>query len=176
MKANPIKAQHKFIISRQLLSRLFSKIHISETVIYNNIPCWEWTAFISRNGYAQYGLKIEGKAYTFLTHRLMYTLFVESIPDGLIIDHLCRNTRCVNPIHLEATTSKVNTARGIWQKHRGPALVDFCKHGHEMTGDNVQIGAWKRNRLSQVRRYCRECRRLKQRRYVARKRERLHIV
>lgn len=170
MRSNPIKTQHQFTISRQLLSRLFSKIRVSETSTYQQTPCWEWIGFVSANGYAQFGLRIENKPYTFLCHRLMYTLFVEVIPDGLIIDHLCRNTRCVNPVHLEATTSKVNTARGVWQKKRGPALVDFCKYGHEMTGDNVQIGAWKPNRLSGVRRYCRECRRLKQRQYMARKR------
>ena len=67
--------------------------------------CWEWTGSrrpgrASSVGYGQ--MRFEGRNY--FTHRLAYQLWVGPIPDGLTIDHLCRNTLCFNPAHLEAVT------------------------------------------------------------------------
>lgn len=77
------------LINRALLTRLFSKIEVNAKT-----QCWEWTAYVSKvTGYAQVGMKNS----TYLAHRVFYTLFVRQIPDGLIIDHLCRNKKCVNP-------------------------------------------------------------------------------
>jgi hypothetical protein len=33
------------------------------------------------------------------------------IPAGMVLDHLCKNTRCVNPDHLEAVTQVENMRR-----------------------------------------------------------------
>lgn len=82
------------------------------------------------------------------------------IPAGLHLDHLCRNTMCVNPDHLEPVTQRVNTLRGI-----GVAAVHakktHCINGHPFSGDNLVYrsnGRW---------RDCRECRRAKDRRRQA---------
>lgn len=64
--------------------------------------CWEWTGPSSR----EYGHHNGEGAY-----RYSYRLLVGPIPDGLHIDHLCRNTLCVNPAHLEAVTREVNDLR-----------------------------------------------------------------
>jgi hypothetical protein len=45
-------------------------------------------------------------------HRFAYELLVGPIPEGLVIDHLCRNRRCVNPAHLEPVTAEENWRRG----------------------------------------------------------------
>ena len=47
-----------------------------------------------------------------LAHRLMYERYIGAIPEGLELDHLCSNTRCVNPEHLEPVTHRVNLMRG----------------------------------------------------------------
>lgn len=47
-----------------------------------------------------------------LAHRFSYEFAKGEIPAGLVLDHLCRNTSCVNPDHLEATTQTENIARG----------------------------------------------------------------
>src|SRR5947208_3014126 len=100
-------------LTRILLHRLFSRIHVSTEYSYKGDPCWEWTGSINkRTKYAQYGIYLNKWNYLYLAHRLFYRLFVAQLSPGLILDHLCRVQHCVNPAHLEETTHKVNTARG----------------------------------------------------------------
>lgn len=111
--------------------------------------CWEWTG-TAPNGYGQIrlgGLE-DGKARV---HRLVYEMLVGPIPDGLTIDHLCRNKLCCNPAHLEAVTIRENILRsdGITAKS---ARKTHCANGHPLTGYNVAI----RNRPGGGRR-CRTC-------------------
>jgi hypothetical protein len=47
-----------------------------------------------------------------LAHRVAYRLTVGEIPDGLTVDHLCRNRMCVNPDHMELVTLAENGRRG----------------------------------------------------------------
>lgn len=68
--------------------------------------CWNWTGRVSR-GYSVFTI---GKL-TILGHRYIYRHFKGDIPDGLTIDHLCKNKLCVNPDHLEPVTMRENLAR-----------------------------------------------------------------
>lgn len=71
--------------------------------------CWNWTKAVRANGYGWCGRRDwRGSA-----HRFAYTHFVGPIPDGLTIDHLCRNRRCINPEHLEAVSGAENTRRRV---------------------------------------------------------------
>lgn len=62
----------------------------------------------NRNGYGR--LRWNGKEL--MAHRLSYEAHVGPIPDGLLLDHTCRNRCCINPQHLEPVTVQVNTLRG----------------------------------------------------------------
>lgn len=110
--------------------------------------CWEWIGSLQKNGYST--LHVEGK--TLRGHRVSYELFIGKIPDGLHIDHLCRNRKCVNPEHLEAVTSVENTRR---------AMRTRCVNGHEFTEDNIY---W----WTDGKRYCKTCRRNRNREYQER--------
>jgi hypothetical protein len=73
-----------------------------------NTGCWLWMGTVERRcGYPQ--IWYEGT--NCLAHRIAYELYVGPIPDGLVLDHLCRVRSCVNPKHLEAVTAAVNNAR-----------------------------------------------------------------
>jgi hypothetical protein len=124
-----IKYSTREDISTRLLKTLFSRIKISSTHFYNNVPCWEWTGYIRPDGYGRLSYK--------LAHRLMYSIFVEEIPSSKIdCDHLCRRRHCVNPCHLEAVTHRVNMLRG-----KAPAALNalktHCHRGHPLSGNNL---------------------------------------
>ena len=71
--------------------------------------CWEWTGRIDRYGYGEFKFGgVKHKAHRWIYERLNYKL-----ETGWIVDHLCRNRRCVRPSHLELVTAKENTRRGI---------------------------------------------------------------
>lgn len=71
--------------------------------------CWIWRASFNPRGYAQFW----DKGRVLRAHRYAYELLVGPIPDGLQLDHLCRDKRCCNPAHLEPVTAKENVRRGV---------------------------------------------------------------
>lgn len=87
--------------------------------------CIEWEGAIDNHGYGR--LNVKGKWV--LAHRFAYEGSVCKIPDGLVIDHLCRNRRCINVLHMEAVTPKENVLRGngISAKNK---LKTHCINGH----------------------------------------------
>ncbi|MBA4019174.1 MAG: HNH endonuclease [Pirellula sp.] len=121
--------------------------------------CWIWTAGKVAGGYGHITFRRDGKQVDQLAHRLAYQLLVGPIPEGLEIDHLCRNRACVNPEHMEAVTSRVNTLRGNTRAAANLAKT-HCHRGHELNEANVYRG---KNAPNQ--RICRECNRIKCRKY-----------
>ena len=77
--------------------------------IINTITgCWNWQRYKDDKGYGV--IKRRGQNYQ--AHRYFYEKHKEKIPEGLQLDHLCRNTSCVNPDHLEPVTNAENCRRG----------------------------------------------------------------
>lgn len=89
--------------------------------------CWTWTAYLKPDGYGF--VKFGGRCQQ--AHRVAYELLVGPIPDGLEIDHRCRNRACVNPAHLEPVTHLVNVIRTPRK------VVTHCKHGHPFDEANT---------------------------------------
>lgn len=83
--------------------------------------CWEWLGFKTHGGYGQFSSQ---GLPTAAAHRISYLLMGGEIPDGLVLDHLCRNPGCVNPRHLEPVTSRDNSRRSPL------VLKDACAAGH----------------------------------------------
>lgn len=127
--------------------------------------CWTWLGRRG-GGNARYG--VLGVNYRRVyAHRFSYELLVGPIPDGLTIDHLCRNTLCVNPDHLEPVTLQENIRRAnilhpcsVCGREFYPRIlalhfpacsgeVNACTKGHEFTEENTYI--WRTHRS------CRKC-------------------
>jgi hypothetical protein len=130
-----------------LEDRLWARVAIAR-----DDECWNWTGHLN----CGYGT-IFGNGRTYKVHRLAYELLVGPIPEGLVLDHLCRNTACVNPAHLEPVTIYENTRRGLQpervaQHYAEKRAQTHCKRGHELSGDNLYLG-------QPGKRACRTCRR-----------------
>ena len=72
--------------------------------------CWQWQGYCLK-GHGRVRFRRIGDL--FYAHRVAYEFMVGAIPEGLQLDHLCRNRACVRPSHLEPVTSRENTIRGI---------------------------------------------------------------
>ena len=95
--------------------------------------CWDWTVKPD-TGYGRFG----AQGRTLLAHRVAHTLAGRSIPNGLQVDHLCRNRRCVNPDHLDVVSVAENVLRGDGISARN-ARKTHCHRGHPLEGDNLYI-------------------------------------
>lgn len=102
--------------------------------------CWLWLAALTSSGYGCLSRvrPADPMPGSITAHRAAYQALVGRVPDGLELDHLCRNRLCCNPDHLEAVPRSINLMRGL-----GPSLTrarprkTHCPAGHEYTPANT---------------------------------------
>lgn len=124
--------------------RFWAKVNKTNT-------CWLWTAGLNSMGYGQFWHMGEHV----MAHRFSYHIHKGKIPQGQVIDHLCKVPRCVNPDHMQAVTVFENTKRG--NNHVSKYLTrTHCIRGHEYTKENTWV-------TKQGWRYCRACNNLRHR-------------
>ena len=104
--------QYSTRIPPSAFERFIAKVEKTET-------CWIWQGYRCSKGYGRFN----GNT----VHRFSYEHYKRQIPEGWQIDHLCRNTSCVNPDHLEAVTLEENLRR----QHGEPKI--YCHLGHQRT-------------------------------------------
>lgn len=118
---------------------------LRELALLGPDACWPWPYRVTADGYGV----VSAYGGTRKAYRAAYTELVGPIPEGLHIDHLCRNKLCVNPRHLEPVTQQENNRRR-WEHDRR----DTCKHGHPWTPENTKVI---RHRDGNTARWCRRC-------------------
>jgi hypothetical protein len=154
-----LNARQREEAEKNLAERFWSKVDKS-----TGSDCWLWTASLGTTGYGQFTLTENGKRSTRKAHRVAYELAVGPIPVDLVIDHLCRQLKCVRPDHLEPVTVRVNTQRGnaVTAATERALKRTHCRNGHEYTPSNTYT--------YNGRRRCRTCGALAQHRLRERKR------
>lgn len=123
---------------RPAAQRFWPKVTVTET-------CWLWTGARQAGGYGRF---LDGAGQRVLVHRWSYEAAMGPIPEGLTLDHLCRNTACVRPDHLEVVSRELNALRASRN-----LVKTHCDRGHEFTPENIYTPPSR----PQVR-DCRECR------------------
>ncbi len=120
---------------RQLADRFWEKVD-------KNGPngCWEWIGG-HRNGYGVIWHSYERDVQH--AHRIVFELIGrERVPDGLVIDHICRNLGCCNPDHLRIVTRRTNNVENNISPMATNARKTHCKQGHEYSSANTAL-KWK---------------------------------
>lgn len=117
-----------------LSDRLASKIVRDDTT-----GCWLFQGCVTSTGYG----RVSENGRPDWAHRVYYRALRGAIPAGKVLDHLCRNRRCVNPDHLEPVTDRENTVRGVAPeatraRHKQQT---HCKRGHPLFGGNLRRGS-----------------------------------
>lgn len=119
------------------------------------VGCWVWQKYLQRG----YGIFYPTSDDRWLAHRWSFTQSRGPIPEGLELDHLCRNRACVNPDHLEPVTGAENTRRGVLAR-------PTCKYGHDKADQYITS-----RRDGRIDRHCRPCQQARTAAYRKRKRE-----
>lgn len=108
-------------------------------VIPDENGCLISTYSVASHGYAQIGWQSGGHNHGTLCHRAAWVYHHrQQIPDGMTIDHICKNRRCVNPDHLRILPNFENARRidgADWP-------VGVCKHGHSNKYLAQYSGRW----------------------------------
>lgn len=118
--------------ARPVVDRFADKVALTDS------GCIEWIAGTNGCGYGFLRLDPENDSRKCYAHRWSYEHHRGPIPEGLVIDHPCRNTLCVNPDHLEAVPERENLLRGISSPAINAAKT-HCLRGHPLSGDNLRI-------------------------------------
>lgn len=118
--------------------------------------CWPWLTHVTKHGYGRFSYL--GKSVA--SHRFAYEFLVGTIPDGLVIDHICHtrdasckggdtclHRRCTNPAHMRPETSEINVSTSVIGR------ATHCKAGHLFDEANTRI-RWENGN---PKRTCRKC-------------------
>lgn len=161
----PLKPTRNYECAEPMCDRVDARLpgelcrwHAFWSLIEPNIDngCWEWHG-PQTTGYARTDLMVDDLGDR-QGHRITYTLIVGPITDGLDMDHLCRNRRCVNPDHLEPVTPRINNLRAPNGVSALNAVKTHCDSGHPFDADNTYV-------TPNGKRSCRTCRAEASRRY-----------
>jgi hypothetical protein len=112
------------------------------------LGCWIWTGTKNEKGYGTLAV-YDGRNKSVRAHRISYELFHGRIPNGMVIDHICRNRLCVNPHHLRAVDHRTNSIENSSSVTAINFAKTHCNRGHELSGYNLIEEPGRRR--------CREC-------------------
>lgn len=146
--------RHGIVVGNSQHKKAYTLRRFMSKVRKRRNGCWEWQGYINpKTGYGRFSLN----DICIHAHRASYIFHVGDIADDLVVDHICRNKRCVNPVHLRAVTVRENTMYGNAPSSSN-ARKTHCIRGHELSGRNLYV-------LKRGERVCRKCNLMRTRKY-----------
>jgi hypothetical protein len=154
MPAGIVIKRHELLCNKYDIAEFLDRVSTKEQT-----ECWFWEGAKTSEGYGIIKRKKNGKAYTIFTHRLMYVIHNDHIPEGYVVDHMCHSSdvesckggicqhrSCINPAHLQAITFEKNlklakhwkggvfpeSSRKNRREKRGS-----CRKGHPWVEENM---------------------------------------
>jgi hypothetical protein len=106
---------------------------MSQTNTINLNDCWLYASYISKDGYGIFSYRLNNKWTSTTAHKALFESVNGNVPQGYVLDHLCRITQCINPGHLEIVTIAENTRRKPRYKTKWSAK-DKCPHCDNILG------------------------------------------
>lgn len=130
--------------------------HLAANSATDDSGCQVWIGELTNRGYGRLTWRDSAGVTQRGAHRVAYVASGGTIPDGKVIDHLCRNRTCIRVDHLEPVTSQENTLRSPVALAAINAAKTACPAGHPYTADNTVWG-------QRSGRLCRTCQAARQR-------------
>lgn len=109
-------------------------VRLSARSEFTATGCIRYLGAVDRYGYG----KTSVGSKTVSTHLAAWREIYGPVPAGLTLDHLCRDRRCWNPLHLEPVTNRENLLRGHGVAAKN-ARKTHCKRGHALSGGNLRV-------------------------------------
>lgn len=126
-----VEPQHDTLI------RFGKKLEFGPKIL--STSCWLWRGYVNNWGYGTFS--VEGTRH--YAHWWAWEQKHGPVPQGLMLDHLCRVKACVNPGHLEAVTNRENILRGNSSAAMN-ARKQQCKRGHSLDAPNTDTSRGRR--------------------------------
>jgi hypothetical protein len=108
------------VVPERVAERLSARIEITED------GCWVSQYSVGSHGYAQVGWNENGQSFVTVAHRAMWIAVNGDIPEGMTVDHLCKNRPCINPAHLRLLSNYENSRRNNGNDFE----LGVCAYGH----------------------------------------------
>ena len=143
-KGHPHRSAERVVIPSRVARRAATRYVVDEH------GCWNTTYSLIPQGYGYVGWHESGKGYGTTVHRAAWVHAHGQIPEGLTVDHRCRNRRCVNIKHLRLLPNLSN-ARRNHPAHSWPVGNGECIRGHHKSW-------WRPKSASRSKGYCHGCR------------------
>ena len=126
---------------RRVVERVLAKVAMGPR------GCHVSTYSVASHGYAQVGWQEDGKRIVTLCHRVIWSYFRGPIPQGMTVDHMCKNRRCVRLMHLRMIPNLENARRTSGRDWE----LGQCIQGHD---DSIY---WRPSGPGRKKGYCSAC-------------------
>ncbi len=125
----------------ETIQRFMNKVDIS-----SDSDCVFWIGSKDYGGYGRFNVA----GVNSFAHRYIYEISEGPIPEGMFIDHICRNRSCVNTLHLRVVTPRQNSLENSVSIPAIRHKQVECVNGHKFDAANTY-------RTKNGLRQCRKC-------------------